>query len=230
MTDGTARTTDKPTQPHRPWCDEAECYVDTSSGGPTDDSSQHYGAWEGVQIDAGDCLPWRCEPSGAPEIVVRAASLSDHPVVEIQHDPAGNTQSTSGSEGISWLTPNEAHAFAALISRAAETAVGNAGLLAAADHPGGAARMVKVGWREPENWTDCAAGDRFRFTYGTESRTFDDGCHNLEVRMQRYEYVSEDGTETIDSRSVCIAEAQFSPGEARELAALLVRLAEAVER
>jgi hypothetical protein len=226
MNDSIARTTDKPINSHHPWCVGSECYTDSS---PTPDRSQHFGAWAGVPIDASDCLPWRCEPEGAPEIVVRAANLDGHPAVELQHDPTGNTQSTSGSEGISWLTPTEAHALAALISRAADTAGGNAGL-ADVEHLSGAAKMVEIGWREPTAWTTGPAGDRFRFTYGTDSRTFDDGCYNFEVRMQRYEYVSEDGTESIDGKSISVAEAEITAGEARELAALLVRLAEAVER
>ena len=85
-------------------------------------------------------------------------------------------------------------------------------------------------WQDAQDWTDFSEHEQFRFTYGTESRTFDDGCYQFEVRMQRYESVRKDGTEQIDSRSVCVAEAQLSPDEARELAALLVRLAEAVER
>ncbi len=85
-------------------------------------------------------------------------------------------------------------------------------------------------WQDPQDWTDFSEHEQFRFTYGTESRTFDDGCYRFEVRMQRYESVNKDGSEAIDTRNVCVAEAQLSPDEARELAALLVRLAEAVER
>jgi len=93
-----------------------------------------------------------------------------------------------------------------------------------------------VAWQEPEAWTTGPAGDRFRFTYGTETRAFDDGCYNFEVRMQRYEYVGGvdpdalSTVEVIDTRSIYVAEAQISADEARELAALLIRLAEAVER
>jgi hypothetical protein len=90
--------------------------------------------------------------------------------------------------------------------------------------------MTGVDWREPEGWSQDGAGGRFRFTYGTESRSFDDGCYTFEVRMQRYEYVNPDGTPEIDGRSVYVAEAEISPSEARELAALLLRLAEGVER
>jgi hypothetical protein len=55
---------------------------------------------------------------------VRPARLDGHQAVEIEHDPVGNVQSTSGSVGVSWLKPAEARALAALIVSAADIAEG----------------------------------------------------------------------------------------------------------
>ncbi|WP_187365206.1 hypothetical protein [Cellulosimicrobium cellulans] len=78
----------------------------------------------GVQVDIDDCMPWRCEPEGTAEIIVRSALMDGHPAVDIQTDPEGNIQSTTGGVGISWLTPAEARALAALILRSADAAEG----------------------------------------------------------------------------------------------------------
>lgn len=86
-----------------------------------------------------------------------------------------------------------------------------------------------VRWKQPETWSEDGAHGRFRFTYGTESRTYDDGCYQFEVRMQRYEYINPDGTPEIDGRSICVAEAEITPTQARELAALLLEMAAAVQ-
>lgn len=90
--------------------------------------------------------------------------------------------------------------------------------------------MSAIDWQEPQQWTEDGAHGRFRFTYGTESRTFDDGCYNFEVRMQRYEYINPDGWLEIEGETICVAEAELSPTQAREVAALLVRMAERIEQ
>jgi hypothetical protein len=83
-------------------------------------------------------------------------------------------------------------------------------------------------WLESEAWDTDTDGSRYRFTYGPGSR-FEDGCYTIDVLMKRYELVDPDGRK-VDERSVLIGEVSFSAGQARELANLLLQLAEAVER
>jgi hypothetical protein len=108
-------------QVHQPWCDTAECYIDPD---PFDGYAAHYGQTHRVDVRGSDGA-WRNEPSGeAPELMARPIVFDGRPGVEVAtggaHHVSQITTTTSGSVGISWLTTDEARAFAAAILSAVE--------------------------------------------------------------------------------------------------------------
>lgn len=102
---------------HYPWCDLAHCMVE-------EDYASHYGPVVAPTIDDTD-TDWRCAPSGTPEIQDRRFDIDGHSGVELN---LGDTRrsSTSGSIGMSWLTPSEARTVASILVRLADEAEGGA--------------------------------------------------------------------------------------------------------
>ncbi len=121
-----AATTEPTTAPHdhHGWCDPAECVLDRE--GEVEHGS-HYGVASSPTIDPTDALAWRCAPDTThPELFVRPIDFDGHIGVEVNTADVKNRQSTSGSVGVSWLTPTEARELAAIILRAADDAEGGA--------------------------------------------------------------------------------------------------------
>ena len=108
---------------HHDWCDTAECFLGNDGDG---DYSSHFGVPTSPTIDKDDCMEWRCVPSGVPEIQIRPIDFTGSRGVEINAGSNRTVQSTSGSVGVSWLTPSEARELAALILTAADLADGGA--------------------------------------------------------------------------------------------------------